>query len=504
MNRTQWIASVSVMILTTGVAAGCGTNDSGQPNTTAAPNSSEPYPITIAIQQVSEIPAQGSEVQKLIEDYTNTKLTVQWLPFTNFDEKLNVIIASNELPQMLKVKQSATITAALQTGQFWEIGPYLKDYKNLWAMKEHYDNIAVDGKIYGIPNFRELARGSIVFRKDWLDSLGLQVPTSVDEWYTVLKAMTLNDPDKNGKNDTYGMMLQKNYNEAAVFGQVNRLAVAMGAPNRWGVDNNGKFTPSFVTAPYQDVIKLLRRLYAEKLLNQDFSVLEDTERLKNYDAGRVGVRISAVPDAKSMQDRVAKNNPAAVYDIEPLKGPQGIRVPGELGNVGFFIMSKSTVKTEADLKRILTFADKMMDESMNTLQLRGIEGRHWKKTADGKAEIIDPALVSSEIKPFRDNLMYREGVNVIPLKDTPLGDKANKIMAENVKYAVPQPALTLNSATYSDRGKQLEILISDAETKYIMGKVDDAGYQEEIAKWRKQGGDQMIKEYEEAYSKLKK
>lgn len=50
----------------------------------------------------------------------------------------------------------------------------------------------------------------IHYRKDWFDALNLQSPKTLDDWYNVIKALTLNDPDKNGKNDTYGLMLEKN------------------------------------------------------------------------------------------------------------------------------------------------------------------------------------------------------------------------------------------------------------------------------------------------------
>ena len=45
----------------------------------------------------------------------------------------------------------------------------------------------------------------LLVRKDWLDKLGLAAPTTLDELYDVLYAFTYNDPDGNGKNDTYGL-----------------------------------------------------------------------------------------------------------------------------------------------------------------------------------------------------------------------------------------------------------------------------------------------------------
>ena len=41
------------------------------------------------------------------------------------------------------------------------------------------------------------------YRQDWLTKLNLQVPTTVDEYYNVATAFASQDPDGNGKKDTY-------------------------------------------------------------------------------------------------------------------------------------------------------------------------------------------------------------------------------------------------------------------------------------------------------------
>lgn len=47
-----------------------------------------------------------------------------------------------------------------------------------------------------------------MIRQDWLDTLGLSMPTSMDELYDVLYAFTFSDPDQNGEDDTYGITLR--------------------------------------------------------------------------------------------------------------------------------------------------------------------------------------------------------------------------------------------------------------------------------------------------------
>ncbi|GAA4831669.1 extracellular solute-binding protein [Paenibacillus vulneris] len=500
-NRTvSWLALLMVIGLTAGCSGGnTGATDLPKKET----DSNAPFTITMATAQVGDVPDKDNEVKLALEQYTNTKLDIQWIPTAAYDDKVNIMMASNEMPMMLRVKYIPTAISAMRSGLFWEIGPYLKDYKNLSALDaQFYENITVDGKLYGLPIYRDIARSAVIYRKDWLDTLGLKPPTTPEEWYNVFKAVATGDPDKDGKADTYGMILPKKYNDGSAA-VTTRIATSFGAPNKWGVDANGKFTPEFMTKEFMDMLRLFRRAYSEKLINQDFAILDDAEVEKGYDTGKGAIRVAVSSNAKSMQDRLVKNNPNGQFDVMPPTGPSGVRVAGEVGNNGLYVIPKSAVKTEADLKRILAFADKLLDEPMSTLQLRGVENKHFVKTGDGKTEMKDFTAFQKEVKPYRDILFNYEGYNVLPLKDTELGEKGAKISKDNLKWAVPNPALSLDSATYNEKGKELELLMMDAETKYIMGKIDDAGFQAEIDKWRKAGGDLMIKEYEEAYAAAK-
>ena len=170
-------------------------------------------------------------------------------------QQVKLMIASGELPKLIKLDYAPTIIATLKAGQFWELGPLLKDYRNLSAPSPlYYDNISVDGKIYGIPLFRELGRASVQYRKDWFDKLGLEPPVTLDDWYKVVRALSLSDPDGNGVNDTYGMALDKQYNQE-IYSTLTRIAVSQGAPAKWMVED-GRFNPDFMTEPYFETMKL--------------------------------------------------------------------------------------------------------------------------------------------------------------------------------------------------------------------------------------------------------
>ncbi|MDF2961714.1 MAG: extracellular solute-binding protein family 1 [Paenibacillus sp.] len=503
MNKKKWMAAVSATVISAGTLIGCAAKEPAAGSTNPEAEDQGPLTVSMAIQQVGDIPEKGNEVELLLEKQLNAKLNIQWIPGAAYDDKVNVMIASNEMPQLLKVQYVPNIIASMQSGIFWELGPYLKEYKNLSAQNpQFFENIQVDGKIYGVPIFSEIARAAIVYRKDWLDGLGLKPPKTVDDWYNTIKAMTLNDPDKNGKHDTFGMVLFKKYNEGQAS-LLTRFAVGLGGPNKWSIVN-GSFEPEFTSKEYNDVLKLFRRLYEEKLLNQDFAVFDSAEAEKLFDSGRAGLKIAVAQTAKSQQDRLSKVDPKGVVDVVPLEGPKGIRVAGQTGNSGIYVIPKSTVKTEAELKKLLRFLDKMMEPETATLLQRGVEGKHFVKTSDNKAEFKDFTAFQREVKPYRDNMLQVDGYNSLILKDTPIGEKGTAVAKQNTSFSIPNPAGTLISATYSERGKELEQMIWDAQTKYIMGKIDDAGWQAEIEKWKKAGGSKMMEEYKANYEKNNK
>ncbi|KQX48574.1 MULTISPECIES: extracellular solute-binding protein [unclassified Paenibacillus] len=495
--------TVVSLLTTISVLAGC----AGEKSSPIAQQDNTPLEVTIATPQIGEAPKKGSEVEQAIEKYTNSKIDIQWIPSAAFEDKKNIMIASNEMPKAFKITSNATTLSAIQSGLFWEIGPLLKDYKNLSGVNAlYYENLKVDGKLYSLPLYRDIGRAGITYRKDWFDELGLKTPVALDDWYNLMKTIAEKDPDKNGQNDSYGIFLDKSYNDPVASSSfLTRLAVSQGAPNKWGIEG-GKVTAEFMTKPYFESMKLLRRLYQEKLINQDFSVVQTADADNKWNAGKVGIRVNTVASAAATsQDNLKKAVPNGVVDIAPYMGPSGNRVPAEPGNNGFFVFPKSSVKSEAELKRLLGFFDKLLEPEMSTLLTRGIEGKHFTKTADGKAEFKDLTQFNLEVKPYRDSLPSFEVTGTgLPLKLSDLQAKGWKVIADNLKNVVPNVALTMNSKTYSEKGGELDTLIRDAQTKFIMGKIDEAGWQAEVDKWRKAGGDKVIEEYTAEYAKQKK
>ena len=74
---------------------------------------------------------------------------------------------------------------------------------------------ASDGHIYALPNAEELGLGAVPFfwsiNTAWLDELGLEMPTTVEQYHDVLVAFKTQDPNGNGKADEIPLSFINNW-----------------------------------------------------------------------------------------------------------------------------------------------------------------------------------------------------------------------------------------------------------------------------------------------------
>ncbi|MDQ1910782.1 extracellular solute-binding protein [Paenibacillus sp. GD4] len=498
------VLMASVLTLTAGVAAGCGggaaaTNDASKPAAGGdASKPAAPYKMSIMLPSFNPEPmSTDGEIFKKIQSVTNTELKFNWVPSATYSDKLSATVASGELPSVITVlnQKAPFIVNSVRSGMFWELGPYLKEYKNLSRMNPIALNaISIDGKVYGIYRERDLARDGITLRKDWLDNLGLKEPNTIDEFYNVMKAFTLNDPDKNGKNDTIGLVEQQ---EPAGW---RTMLAWHGGPADWEI-KDGKASPAHLSPAYMETMKFYKKLYDEKLMNLDFAVVKDGRQVMNK--GTAGAWVANLNDANGIEEQAKKVDPKAKMTlIGALEGPKGKRTIAGSGSYGIFMIPKTSVKTEAEVKQILNYFDKLSDKEMQNMLYNGIEGRQYtvengeyKKTTDPKMLVEYGMGDSSQLAVLRDEVTTY-GSELVHQRD--------KVWKENAKIAIENPVNAFISDTYSEKGKELDKLIADARTKFIMGAIDENAWKKVTEQWMQNGGSKIIEEYTAEYNKAAK
>lgn len=155
---------------------------------------------------------------KDLKDMTNIEVKFKWMvPSSQYEQKFSLALASGDLPDILELdpKNFEKLKKQNMLGDLTEAyaqyaSPDLRKYMESdggFAMKTY----SSDGKQLAIPAFEDpfLSTQILWIRKDWLDNLGLQPPTTMQELDQVAEAFVTKDPDRNSKDDTYGVALQK-------------------------------------------------------------------------------------------------------------------------------------------------------------------------------------------------------------------------------------------------------------------------------------------------------
>ncbi|MCT8139605.1 extracellular solute-binding protein [Anaerobacillus sp. CMMVII] len=504
LKNKKFMTLFTTLTLFVLLLAACGKNESAtntntEGNADGTPAEEAPFEISIMMNlHTPEVPSD--RIKKMVEEATNTVLDIQFVPDANFSDRLNTAFATGTLPMVVPMNFQTfnQFKDAIRDDQFWEVGAYLDEYPNLSKLKpEILENTKVDGKIYSLYQGRPLSRQGFIYRKDWADNLGIETPKTTAEFFEMAKAFTENDPNGSGRKDTIGITDRSDL----VYGAFKTIASWHGVPNDFGIQD-GQILPEFMFPQYMDTLKYMRDLHSNGYMNQDFPVTSKNDQQALFKNGTAGIYVGSMPDVNSLYNDTVALNPDVVFDVHNyIEGPHGEygiwSIPG-FGSVVMF--PKSSVKTEAELRRILSFYDQLMTPEVANILIRGVEGEHYE-AIDGRAKVLDQTLFDNEVRPYLSLEIGEPETNgrydAYFSYDVQL--KALELQAENESYLITNPTLTLDSDTFVLDGPRLYQIIEDATIKFILGQLDEAGFEKAVDNWKSQGGDKIIEEFTASY-----
>ena len=516
MNGRLALTLICVLTLLATLLAGCGSSSGGgktpgteggastapTPENSVEPSKLSPLKLSIMTQIYgTDLPKKSEAVYKELEKRTNTDLDLTFVNSSAYDDKFNVTLASGNLPNVIRVlnpKQS-NFVAATESDAIWDLEPYIKDYPNLAAINPKVMEASkINGKLYGLPFLLEVSPRAIAIRKSWLEKVGLDAPETIEDFYNVLKAFKEQDPDNNGKADTYGMAEMGNPDLEGLL----TMSPYFGAPVSWGVQD-GKLIPEFMTTEFFETLQFFKKLFDEKLISPDFAILNKQQKQDKLINGEAGVYVGPSGDIKAINQKTNELLGAAPETeqyvvVNALAGSHGKKSMGTGGFWGIYAFTKS-IKTAEDLKRVLAFYDYTYSKEGADLLQWGIEGTHHR-LEEGKAikgEAFGLEKLNGGYRYIGSNILYH---GTQP-KLTPFEAKLTEAVQENESIAVFNPVQPYISKTYSTKGSDLDKIIEDAYVKFIMGQIDESGWEKAIESWQKNGGTQVIEEYTEVYNK---
>jgi hypothetical protein len=125
-----------------------------------------------------------------------------------------------------------------------------------------------------------------------LDKLGLKIPTTYDEYYNVLKAFTFNDPDGNGKQDTYGFTTAgSGLNLGADWPELLKNGIFSPAPIK-----NNTYEDGTASAAMEFALNDITKVISDKLVDPDWYLNKPPQHVEKAIQGKVGVLVGTTKD----------------------------------------------------------------------------------------------------------------------------------------------------------------------------------------------------------------
>jgi putative aldouronate transport system substrate-binding protein len=333
---------------------------------------------------------------KWYEEKTNVHIDWEVAPPDGADQKLNLVLASGDLPDIIF---GFVVTPTQQMiygeqGIFTNMAPLIDKYgpntkKMLTDMPQVKEAMmAPGGKIYGLPQINACYHCSLNNRawiyKPWLDKLGLKVPTTTDEFYQALKAFKTMDPNGNGKADEIPFATAPKVSGGGLDGYLmNAYVYTNKFIHEKLVLNNGKIEVAYNKPEWRQGIEYIRQLYKEGLIAPE-SFTQDANQLKAMSVKNNEIVLGAVAGSGAgvFYPSVfgADKRWADYVALEPLKGPNGLRAaawnpyPVSAGSWANFIITNVNKHPEISMR----WADGLYDEQATIRNVFGIEGEHWK------------------------------------------------------------------------------------------------------------------------------
>lgn len=254
---------------------------------------------------------------------------------TDFEQRLARATAGNALPDLI-FNDAASLGQFIQLGIAEEIDPQAivggdQLFQTAWKSTRY-----IDGKYYGVPTSAQTF--ALFVRKDWREKLGLPQPKSWDDIQALAKAFTTQDPDGNGKNDTYGFIVPASTTRGYASWFMSSFIWQAGGD--FVKEESGKFSASLNTPEVAQAMTFMRAMMCDKVTQPGAINATTADVIPSFRSGQSGMFFSGPYHIALFDKDPGKDN----FEVIPAVGPKGEATLAE-GTTVF--MMKSSVQKEA-------------------------------------------------------------------------------------------------------------------------------------------------------------
>lgn len=440
--------------------------------------------------------------------YGYYKPLIPWNGGKDYFQRLNLAIASNEMPDLFLPWNGIEYDLAEQ-GAIAELSELLPEYApNYWnAVPDEIWNLvrasSPDGEsIYYLPAVATAPYGAAFMRADWLERVGKEMPTTIAEYEDVLRAFR--DMDANGNGDPNDEIPTSGRENArwmdhlfAPFG----VAMYEGNPE-WEI-YDGKLTYSAVTPNMKAALQWIAKLYEEDLLDQEVFLNNKKQfdaKVKNDRVGSwfhmprwVGTRLSAAMEL----------NPELEAVWQPV-----LEAPGFDGYYSTRVFDKPYwVLNAADMDKViggLKILNYNLSPEYAAAVAEGWEGVNYIME-NGEKKFVDPWDDLNVDKPLQQSSVISKEIYLEQIKARQEDPKLEAMWLQIVKdsQAKSVAGQAVSSTVYNDypdiASRQLWY---EYAAKIIIGAWDISKFDEFVEKWYASGGEEVTRRAREHYAKV--
>lgn len=343
------------------------------------------------------------------------------------DTKLATAIISGDYPDVFSSKL-AEYKNNVQSGAVADITEAYEKYASD-ELKEYMqmdggmglESLYIDGKLYGLPKLGDPYAGCrIMFiRQDWLDNLGLEMPKTMDDLKKVAHAFTYDDPDGNGKDDTYGLALDGvnviNNNIGDAEPVFNAFGCYLGIDGMTYVEGeDGKITWGGAnTEGMKAALTFLQDLYKDGSLARDFITMDMNSIFEETGSGRCGIWFGLNWAAMNPSKDAVKNDPNAHMVAAPV--PDGIGQGGTKAYAASAISDVYYVSSKCKNPEVLI---KLWNLSVKYQNPKNCTAEEYNKYFGGDFEHTGWKISLVRAEPNTGKLIYSHLTEALKTGDT--------------------------------------------------------------------------------------
>jgi len=474
------------------------------------------------VQSVRKTPGNGSNVDVLVWTFfppatpmaqsaawqavnaaLNATLNLNIVGAPDYGAKVATVVSSGSLPDILFYPPSSLIPdfATFLESQMADLTPFLggdavKDYPNLANIPTYaWQGTLFKNKIYGVPLIQSRFFGCEFARLDMMQAAGVSQPKNSDDLTNFMKALT--DPQANHwglgvvsgpSGNTFGS------NAYGWFPQI------FGAPNGWAVDGSGKFTKDIETDAFKQSVAYERDLIAAGTFSPN-SPFNQASADQDFLKGGAAVHVAIWPLYPYFAGQLGGSSKLTYLLPFAHDGGKAQYYFGP-GNLGINLLKKASSDRIQELLRVLDYLAAPFG-SQEYLSLHyGTPNVDYALGPDGNPVLTDQG--KAELPgggPWNIT-----GSPAFFYSDTH-SEEYGRVMYESAAAVVPvgvaDPTVGLFSPTFSSKNAALQQMLADRLEAMFFGRAPLSDFDQMVADWRSQGGDQVRSEFEQVFAAAK-